>query len=426
MSCLKLVFCQLSGKIHLSGKNIELFLTCWVKNYGERCRHMQKHTQRFFTAPDESCFIFGPRGTGKSTWIKDNLKNSMVINLLDEKTLLQYLSNPGHIKEVVLGNEKHCDTFVVDEIQKIPQMLDSIHDLIETNKKLRFVLTGSSARKLKRSGINLLAGRAILKKMHPFMASELGNTFDLDFALKNGMLPLIINAQDPQEKLAAYVSLYLKEEVQAEALVRNIGNFARFLEVMSFSHGAILNLSNIARECGTSRKIIENYLSILEDLLLCYLLPVFTKRAKREVVSHPKFYYFDAGVYYNLRPKGPLDKTSEINGIALEGLILQHLRAWNDYSKTKHELSYWRTKSGSEVDFVIYGEQHFLALEIKNSTKVFSKDLKALKAFISDYEMAKAILLYRGKDKLLVDGITCWPVADFLAELRPDHLPGFN
>ncbi len=385
---------------------------------------MQKHIQRFFNIASDSCFIFGPRGTGKSTWIKDHLTHTKIINLLDEKTYLQYLANPGYIKEVVLGNQDQYDTFVIDEIQKIPQMLDSIHDLIEDNKGLRFVLTGSSARKLKRAGVNLLAGRAILKKMHPFMAAELGDKFDLGHALQVGMLPLIVNAQNAQEKLATYISLYLKEEVQAEALVRNIGAFAKFLEIISFSHGGMLNASNVARECGVSRKIIDNYLSILEDLLLCYLLPVFDKRAKRETVSHVKFYYFDAGVYYHLRPKGPLDNVSEINGMALEGLVLQHLRAWVDYSNTQIELYYWRTQAGSEVDFIIYGEKYFIALEVKNATKIYSKDLKSLKTFVSDYNEATPILLYRGDEIIEKDGIKCWPVADFLRQLVPNEFPG--
>ncbi len=263
-------------------------------------------TRRFFNLPDNSCFIFGPRGTGKSTWIKQNLKEAMVINLLDEVTYLKFLANPGYIKEIVAGNKGNHKVFVVDEIQKIPQILDSIHYLIENDKSLRFILTRSSYRKLKRAGVNLLGGRAILKKMHPFMAAELGAAFDLESALKIGMVPLIDGAKNPAETLASYIALYLKEEVQTEGLVRNIGDFARFLEIISFSHGSVLNTSNVARESSVSRKITENYISILEDLLLGYLLPVFTKKAKRELISHSKFYYFDAGIYHNLRPKGPL------------------------------------------------------------------------------------------------------------------------
>ncbi len=380
-------------------------------------------TKRFFKLSASSCFIFGPRGTGKSTWIKQNLKEAMVINLLDEVTYLKYLSNPGYIKEVVTGNKSQYKTFVVDEIQKIPQLLDSIHDLIESDKSLRFVLTGSSARKLKRAGVNLLAGRATLKKMHPFMAAELGDTFSLESALRIGMVPLIDDAKSPDETLATYIALYLKEEVQAEGLVRNVGDFARFLETISFSHGSVLNTSNVARESSVSRKITENYISILEDLLLGYKLPIFTKKAKRELIRHPKFYYFDAGIYSNLRPKGPLDQPSEIDGMALEGLVLQHLRAWSDYSTDTVDLFFWRTLSGTEVDFILYGEKHFVAIEVKNSTKIFSQDLKGLKAFIYDYPEATPLLLYRGKDKIVKDGIMCLPVTDFLLELIPNKFP---
>ncbi len=384
---------------------------------------MEKINKRLFTLPNDSSFIFGPRGTGKSTWIKQNLPNAFVINLLNDSECLQYLANPGHIRNIVNGNKDNYDIFVIDEIQKIPHMLDTIHDLIEEDKQLRFILTGSSARKLKRAGVNLLAGRAILKKMHPFMAAELKQEFNLDTALQIGMIPLVLKAKDPRATLATYIALYLKEEVQTEGLVRNIGDFARFLEIISFSHSSVLNLNNIARECSVSRKIIENYLSILEDLLLAHILPVFTKRAQREVINHPKFYYFDAGIYYSLRPKGPLDQVSEISGMALEGLVMQHLQAWSDYSKNVSELFYWRTKAGSEVDFVVYGEKHFVAIEVKNSTKIYNKDLTSLKSFVTDYPEANAIVLYRGKDKLIINGIKCWPVEAFLQQLVPDSFP---
>lgn len=377
--------------------------------------------KRFYHAPNDSCFILGPRGTGKSSWIKHNIKEAYIINLLNEGTYLEYLKTPGRLKEVVLGNMDTFKVFVIDEIQKIPQILDSVHELIEDYKDLQFILTGSSARKLKRTGVNLLAGRAVLTKMHPFMAAELGEHFNLERALQFGMLPLILNAKNVKDTLNSYIGLYLKEEVQSEGLVRNIGNFAYFLEIISFSHGSLLNCANIARECGVSHKIVENYVSILEDLMLGYLLPVFTKRAKRELVSHSKFYYFDSGVYSNLRPAGPLDKPSEIDGMALEGLILQHLRAWSDYSEHSAELYFWRTKSGSEVDFIIYSPKYFFAIEVKNSTKVFNEDLSSLKAFISDYSEAKPILLYRGSEKIIKDGIPCWPADLFLRQLKPNE-----
>lgn len=261
----------------------------------------------------------------------------------------------------------------------------------------------------------------MLTFFHPFMAAELGPHFSLDSALNIGMLPLIVSANTPDKSLAAYIALYLKEEVKKEGLVREIGAFARFLEGISFSHGGILNISNIARECGVTRKIMENYVSILEDLLLGYKLSVFTKRAKRAMTAKPKFYLFDAGVYYHLRPKGPLDSPDEVGGMALEGLVLQHLKAWCDYSDTRLDCYFWRSRGGAEVDFVLYGEQHFHALEVKNAKQIHPKSLTSLKTFLKDYPEADGMLLYRGTEKLMVDGILCRQIDDFLRRLVPNH-----
>ena len=184
-----------------------------------------------------------------------------------------------------------------------------------------------------------------------------------------------------------------------------------------------MNLSNIARECNVTRKIVENYISILEDLLLGYKLPVFTRRARRALTAQPKFYFFDAGVFYQLRPKGPLDSPDEVGGMALEGLVLQHLKAWCDYSDSSVECFFWRSRGGAEVDFVLYGERHFYAIEVKNAKQVYPKSLKSLKTFITDYPEAEAILLYRGKERLAIDGILCLPVENFLARLKPDYWP---
>ena len=287
----------------------------------------------------------------------------------------------------------------------------------------QFILTGSSARKLRRGGVSLLAGRAPLTHFHPFMAAELGTDFSIDAALRNVLIPLIVSANAPGKTLATYITLHLKEEVKEEGLVRDIGGFARFLEAISFSHGTVLDLSNIARECQVSRKIVENYLSIIEDLLLGYKLPVFTKRAKRAMTAQSKFYLFDAGVYYPLRPRGPLDSSDEIGGMALEGLVLQHLKAWCDYSESQVSCCFWRSRGGSEVDFVLYGEDHFHAVEVKNAKQIHPKRLKSLKTFLSDYPEASAMLLYGGTEKLMVDGILCWPVENFLLQLEPNHWP---
>jgi predicted AAA+ superfamily ATPase len=235
--------------------------------------------------------------------------------------------------------------------------------------------------------------------------------------LRIGLVPLVWSARDPAATLGAYASLYLREEVQAEAMVRNIGAFARFLEAISFSHGNPLNLAEVARECQVGRKTVEGYLGILEDLLLSFRVPVFSRRAKRHLVAHDKFYYFDAGVYRSLRPAGPLDRPEEIEGMALEGLVAQHLRAWIAYRHLDEQLYYWRTKSGSEVDFVVYGPRQFAAFEVKRAARVESRDLRALRAFREDYPEATLTLIYQGRDRLVIDGINVIPCDEFLRGL---------
>lgn len=383
---------------------------------------MREYTARFFKAPVDSFFIFGPRGTGKSTWLKNTFPKAYVIDLLDDEVYRSYIAHPERIKQVIKANPD-IKRIVIDEVQKAPALLDGIHRLMEDDKSLQFILTGSSARKLRHGGVNLLAGRALLTHFHPFMAAELGKDFRLDVALHNGLIPLVISANDPAKTLSTYITLYLKEEVKEEGLVRDIGTFARFLEAMSFSHGTVLNLSNIARECQVSRKIVENYLSVLEDLLIGYRLPVFTKRALRAMTAQPKFYFFDAGVYHQLRPGGPLDSPDEIGGLALEGLVLQHLNAWCDYSDSQVDCFFWRTRGGSEVDFVLYGEHFFHAIEVKNAKQIHPKSLSSLKAFKTDYPGAGATLLYRGSEKLMIDGILCRPVGEFLLQLKPNDWP---
>ena len=373
-----------------------------------------RHIIRNFKEPGQSFFLLGPRGTGKTTWIRDHFKNAVWIDLLLPNEMHYYAANPERLISTVEGTED-CKTIVIDEIQKVPELLSVVHYLIEQKKGFQFILTGSSARKLKRSGIDLLAGRALLKFMNPFTAAEIGSLFKLEKALEIGMLPLAWDNSNPHAVLKTYTALYLKEEVQAEGLVRNIGDFARFLEIMSFSHGASLNLNNIAAECGVSRSTVANYLQILQDMLLGYTLSVFTKRAQRALASHPKFYLFDAGVFQSLRPRGPLDRPEEICGVALEGLVVQHLKAWIDEQMEHYELTFWRTRGGSEVDFVIYGEKYFWGIEVKNSNTISRSDLSGLKAFREDYPEAELFFLYRGTRRLMQDNILCIPVEEFLS-----------
>jgi predicted AAA+ superfamily ATPase len=376
---------------------------------------MEKVT-RIFKPESRSFFLLGPRGTGKSTLIKDSFPDSIYIDLLLPDVFRTYLSRPERLRELVMAN-RDKKVIVIDEVQKVPQILEVVHSLMEEKKGWQFLLTGSSARKLKKSGADMLAGRALIRRMHPFIAAELKSRFRLEDAIQQGMIPVVLDSANPMDTLQAYVDLYLREEVQMEGLTRNVGNFSRFLEAVSFSHGSILTVSNVARECGVERKVVEGYLHILEDLLLSFRLPVFTRRAKRSTAQHPKFYFFDTGVFNALRPSGPLDRSEEKAGQALEGLVAQHLRAWIDYRHPATNLYYWRTIAGTEVDFVVYGKDLFWAIEVKNAAHVQPRDLKALRTFGEDYPEAERFLLYRGREKLLRNGITIQPCEDFLLRL---------
>ncbi len=379
---------------------------------------MESNIPRYFAPPDTSFFLFGPRGTGKSTFLKASFQDAVYIDLLRPDIQRKYQARPETLIELVKANPSRS-TYVVDEIQRVPELLSAIHSLIESNKNLQFVMTGSSARKIKKSGINLLAGRALLRKMHPFMLSEIGATSDFQDALDTGLLPVISTAMNPADTLNTYISLYIREEVQYEGLTRNIGDFSRFLEVISFSHASMINISNIARDCEVERKVVENYMSILEDILIGTKLRVFSKRARRALVSHPKFYLFDTGVFKALRPKGPLDNPHEIDGAALEGLVYQHLRAWNDYSGNPYEIYFWRSKGGVEVDFILYGASGIHAIEVKNSDRIRPADLRPLREFKMDYPESQMLLLYRGVDRIMRDDVLCVPCEEYIRELVP-------
>jgi predicted AAA+ superfamily ATPase len=346
------------------------------------------------------------------------LPDAYYVDLLSPDLVQSFTASPDRLREVVAGNRDRR-VFVVDEIQRVPALLSVIHQLMEENPGVQFILTGSSLRKLKRTGVDLLAGRAVVSTCHPFMAAELGELFALEDALQFGLVPLVVAAGEREAVLKAYLALYVREEVQMEGLVRNMAGFARFLEAISFSHASLLSVAEVARECAVSRTTVEGYVAILEDLLIAVRLPVFAKRARRQLAGHDKFYFFDSGVYRSIRPRGPLDRPSEIDGAALEGVVFQHLRAWNDYSGQRHSLHFWRTRAGAEVDFVVYGEQDLVAIEVKNAATLSSRDLHALKAFAADYPEARTVLLYRGREQFLRDGVLCVPCERFLRALRP-------
>jgi len=381
---------------------------------------MELMIPRYYTPPEKSYFLFGPRGTGKSTFLKAYYPEAFYIDLLKPDLQRKYQARPERIIELIAANPT-ITTYIIDEIQRVPDLLSAVHSILENHRRIQFILTGSSSRKIKKSGTNLLAGRALLRSLHPFLLSEMGDHADFNKALHFGLLPLVSMADNPMDTLQAYISLYIREEVQYEGFTRNIGNFSRFLEAISFSHASVLNISNVARECEIERKVVENYISILEDVLLASRLNVFSKRAKRALITHPKFYLFDTGVFRALRPKGPLDNPNEIDGASLEGLIFQNLKAWNEYQNNPFELFFWRSRGGVEIDFVLYGESGIFAFEVKNASKIRSNDLNPLKEFKKDYPVSQVIFLYRGIERLKRNDVLCIPCTDFLSGLKPDH-----
>jgi predicted AAA+ superfamily ATPase len=362
-----------------------------------------------------SFFLFGPRGTGKSTLLRAAFPNALYLDLLDLGLYSELLAHPERLEALALPHMPA--PIVLDEIQRLPALLDEVHRLIEA-RRWRFALTGSSARKLRRGGVNLLAGRARTLAMHPLTAAELGDAFDLRHSTRFGQLPGAYVESDPQRYLASYAGTYLREEVQAEALTRNLDAFSRFLVAASFSQAAVLSVSTVARDIGLPRKTVESYFQLLEDLLLSVRLPVFTRRAKRPMTVHPKFFLFDAGVYRALRPRGPLDAPEEIDGASVETLVLQELRATNDNHALDYQLHYWRTRDHKEVDFVLYGERGLRAFEVKRSARFQERDLATLRLFSGDYPMARCFLLYGGNRAYEHDGIRVLPLASALPAMK--------
>ena len=380
--------------------------------------------KRFFKKPGMSFFLFGPRGTGKSTWVEQNIDQAIFIDLLSQKSYNEYSSNPDLLAQTVEENPQF-KIFIIDEVQKAPAILNVVHMLIEKYKNHTFILTGSNPKKLKKAGVNLMAGRALYKQMFPFMASELGLSFNLEEALQIGMIPMIFGSTNAEEQLDSYVHLYLQEEVESDRSIKDMGTFNSFLKLISFSHGQILNMNNIARESNTPRQTIENYIKILESMMMSYRIPAFVSRPKRQLMTKSKFYLFDTGIYNILRPqRSSANLAGDLIGPALEGLVLQHLKAWSTYSSDRYlDVYFWRTKNGLEVDFIVEGKNDFHAIEVKNSRVVHSRDLKGLKEFKKDYPESKPILLYRGDHKIKVDGISCMPVDQFLLNLKPNEWP---
>lgn len=369
-----------------------------------------------------SFFLFGPRGVGKSTWLRRVFPSAHRIDLLDEGLFQSYLADVAAFGRELRGLSSGS-LVVVDEVQRLPGLLNEVHRQIE-ERGLRFVLCGSSARKLKTAGTNLLAGRAVRRHLHPFVPEELGRDFDLDAALRHGTLPVVWTSPDRGEALAAYAQLYLKEEVQAEALVRNLPGFARFLPVAALFHGEVVNTAGIARDTGVARTTVAGYLEILEDTLLAFRLPAFEARLRVRERRHPKLYWADPGLPRAMkRQLGP--PGAEERGHLFEGWVASLLRAYRDYRGLFDDWAYWAPGKGSgvEVDFLLRRGGELVALEVRAGHKVFEADLKGLRAIAELGGVRRRLVVARTERRQrTADGIELLPVAAFLAELEASSL----
>ena len=377
---------------------------------------------RILKAPKQSFFLMGPRGSGKSTWLRVTFPDAHVIDLLAEDTYQRLLANPG-----LFADEVRALTapgwVIVDEVQRLPNLLNEVHRLIE-EKRLRFVLCGSSARKLKRADVNLLAGRALRRSMHPFVPEELGADFDLNEALQFGLLPIVWDSTSKDDTLAAYARLYLKEEIQAEALVRNLPGFARFLPLAALFHGQTVNVTNIAREAGVARTTVAGYLDILEETLLCFRLPAYVAKLRVRERKLPKWYWCDPGIVRAMkRTSGGV--APEERGALFEGMVAQLLRAYKDYRGIFDDMYYWApaTRSGTEVDFLLVRDGEFVAVEAK-SGKTFTEGwCKGLRAVAQLDGLRRRIIVYpHGPVLQTKDGIEVFPFQHFAEQLAGNAL----
>jgi predicted AAA+ superfamily ATPase len=364
----------------------------------------------------------GPRGSGKTTWLKAILPDAHVIDLLSEETYQRLLASTG-----LFADELHAVPtgrwVVVDEVQRLPGLLNEVHRSIE-EKRLRFVLCGSSARKLKRAGVNLLAGRAFHRSMHPFVPEELGAQFDLDEALRYGMLPIVWDSPAREETLTAYAQLYLKEEIQAEALVRNLPGFARFLPVAALFHGQTVNITNIAREAGVARTTVAGYLDILEETLLCFRLPAYEAKLRVRERKLPKWYWCDSGIVRAMKhAKG--DLVAEERGALFEGMVAQLLRAYKDYRGICDDMYYWAPsgRSGTEVDLLLVRGEDLIAIEAKSGNTFNETWCKGLRAVAELKGLRRRIIVYpRGPVLRTEDGIDVFPFQKFADLVAADLL----
>lgn len=390
--------------------------------------------KRHLTLPpagSETFFLWGPRQTGKTTLLKRHYPHERWIDLLKSDQFRRYATNPELLRQELDADVAHTGgqadaaqsrtQVVIDEIQKVPALLDEVHWLIE-NRNVRFALCGSSARKLRRGAANLLGGRALRFQLHGLTAGEMEADFDIDHVLNHGYLPRMVQAGQPERRLDAYISDYLKEEVAAEGLVRNLPAFSGFLNAAALSDGEMVNFSNIAAECGVSSHTAKSYFEILEDTLLGRWLPAYRKRAKRRVIGAPKFYFSDVGVVNFLARRWPLRRGSAAFGAAFENWVFHELSAYVDYKAPGGELAYWRLAGGREVDFVL--DDMRLVVEAKSGERIGSRHLRNLRSLLDDHPNVKRriVVCLEPVARRTEDGIEILPAVEFARKLWSGEL----
>ena len=379
--------------------------------------------RRLLPVPERSFFLFGVRGVGKSTWVRMMLPDATRFDLLDEGLFTDLMGNPALFGNLLSGI-KPGEWVVVDEVQRIPALLNEVHRQIE-ERGVRFALLGSSARKLKTAGTNLLAGRATRKAMYPLTPAELGDDFDLGDALRFGTIPLVWAAQDRREVLESYTQLYLREEIRAEAAVRNLPGFVRFLPVAALMHAQTVNVSSLARDTGVARPTVAGYLEVLEDTLLATRLEAFEAKLRVRERKRPKLYWVDPGLVRAIkRQLGPV--AAEERGALLEGWVYGLLRAHNETQQVFDAIAYWSpVESDAEVDFVLTRDNEHLALEVKAAATCNTSMLKGLRAIEGLPGLVRRILIYTGTHEFQSeDGIHVWPIDRFHNALAEDGLWG--
>jgi uncharacterized protein len=376
--------------------------------------HLRRRLEMVLPA-GQSAFLWGARKTGKSTYLHDVYPDAIYYDFLRSDLALEHSRRPSLLRErLEARRDEAAKLIVLDEVQKVPALLDEVHWLIE-NRKRQFILCGSSARKLKRGRANLLGGRAWRYEMHPLVSDEVGD-IDLLGALNRGLIPSHYYSENPKKSLEAYTIDYLQEEVFAEGLTRNVPAFSRFLEAVGYSHGKLINYAAIARDCGVDAKTVKEYYQILSDTLLGRLVPPFKKRQGRQVIGKAsKFFLFDVGVAGALMKRHVAEERGEQFGRALEHFIFMELVAHASYTELGYAVEFWRTKSGLEVDFVLGGGD--VAIEVKGASEVDDRDLRGLRAFIDEHRPRAAFVVCNEREPRVVGGVRIMPWRAFLLEL---------